>query len=159
MYSGKSLSTVRAAVLKELEDTQQALNQQMLDAIKIAQLAFDKPQNNEDYVLSGETNLMRFNELADRECLKQLFDAFGHKRGVIHLLDQCINTDGVQIFIGEESGYSAFEQCSLVSSSYSINGEVVGVLGVIGPTRMAYEKIIPYVDVTAKLLGSALNSK
>ena len=65
----------------------------------------------------------------------------------------------MQIFIGQESGYQPFDQCSLVTSSYSVNDEVVGVLGVIGPTRMAYEKIIPYVDVTAKLLGAALNPK
>jgi len=65
----------------------------------------------------------------------------------------------VQIFIGEESGYEVFDRCSLVTSTYSVNDEVVGVLGVIGPTRMAYEKIIPYVDVTAKLLSAALNPK
>ena len=78
---------------------------------------------------------------------------------MIHLLDQSMKAEGVQIFIGQESGYQAFDQCSLVTSSYSVNDEVVGVLGVIGPTRMAYEKIIPYVDVTAKLLGAALNPK
>ena len=65
----------------------------------------------------------------------------------------------MQIYIGEESGYQAFDQCSLVTSAYAINDETVGVLGVIGPTRMAYEKVIPFVDVTAKLLGSALNPK
>ncbi len=158
IYSGKPLASVRATVLQELKLAQQQLNQQMLDAVAMAQLAFDDRQDN-DYVLSGETNLMDFSELSDMERLKQLFEAFSQKRGVIHLLDQCLEADGVQIFIGEESGYSAFEQCSLVTSPYSVNDEVVGVLGVIGPTRMAYEKIIPYVDVTAKLLGTALNSK
>jgi heat-inducible transcriptional repressor len=102
---------------------------------------------------------MGFSELSDMDRLKQLFEAFSQKRGVIHLLDQCLQAEGVQIFIGEESGYRAFDHCSLVTSSYSINDEVVGVLGVIGPTRMAYEKVIPFVDVTAKLLGAALNSK
>ena len=131
----------------------------MLDAIQMAQLALDQGSSDEDYVLSGETNLMGFSELSDMERLKQLFDAFSQKRSVIHLLDQCLNAEGVQIFIGEESGYTAFDRCSLVTSSYSINDEVVGVLGVIGPTRMAYEKVIPFVDVTAKLLGAALNPK
>jgi heat-inducible transcriptional repressor len=159
IYTGKSLAFVRSAILAELKQTQQQLNQQMLDAINMAQLAFNPQQEAHDYVLSGETNLMDFSELADREHLKQLFDAFDQKRSVIHLLDQCLEADGVQIFIGEESGYQPFEQCSLVSSSYSVNDEVVGVLGVIGPTRMAYEKIIPYVDITAKLLGTALNFK
>ena len=138
---------------------QERMNQAMLDAIKMAQLAFESEGEKEDYVLTGETNLMGFSELSDRDHLRQLFDAFSQKQDVIHLLDQSMKADGVQIFIGEESGYQAFDHCSLVTSSYSVNDEVVGVLGVIGPTRMAYQKIIPFVDVTAKLLGAALNPK
>lgn len=158
VYSGRSLTSVRESVLKELHQDQQKVNQSMIDAVNMAQMAFEqKPK--EDYVLTGETNLMGFNELSDRANLKQLFDAFSQKQGVIHLLDQCLVADGVQIYIGEESGYRAFDQCSLITSSYAINDETVGVLGVIGPTRMAYEKVIPFVDVTAKLLGSALDSK
>lgn len=159
IYAGKSLASVREAVLAELKKAQQDLNQGMLDAIKIAQLALEQSDKKEDYVLAGEANLMGFNELANREYLRKLFDAFSQKQSVLHLLDQCMKADGVQIYIGEESGYQAFEQCSLVTSSYSISNEVVGVLGVIGPTRMAYEKIIPFVDITAKLLGAALNPK
>jgi heat-inducible transcriptional repressor len=159
IYSGHSLSAVRSAVLNELQDAQMSLNQGMLDAIRMAQLTFESGHDNDDYVLTGETNLMGFSELSGRDHLKKLFDAFSQKQDVIHLLDQSMKADGVQIFIGEESGYRAFDQCSLVTSSYSINDEVVGVLGVIGPTRMAYEKIIPFVDVTAKLLGAALNPK
>ena len=158
-YGGKSLPEVRKAVLSELQEHQKRLNQGMLDAITIAQLALESNSNKEDYVLTGETNLMGFSELSDREYLKKLFEAFSQKQSVLHLLDQCMRAEGVQIFIGEESGYQAFEQCSLVTSSYSVDNEVVGVLGVIGPTRMAYEKIIPFVDITAKLLGAALNPK
>jgi heat-inducible transcriptional repressor len=159
IYTGKSLITIREAVLKELQEDQERMNQVMLDAIKMAQLTFESNNEKEDFVLTGETNLMDFSELSDRDQLRKLFDAFSQKRGVIHLLDQCMKAEGVQIFIGEESGYQAFNHCSLVTSSYSVSDEVVGVLGVIGPTRMAYEKIIPYVDVTAKLLGAALNPK
>ncbi len=158
VYSGQSLSVVREAVLNDLQSDQQQLNQGMIDAVNIARMAFEQPQKD-DYVLSGETNLMSFNELSGTKHLKQLFDAFSQKQGVIHLLDQCLLAEGIQIYIGEESGYQAFEQCSLVTSTYAINDETVGVLGVIGPTRMAYEKVIPFVDVTAKLLGSALNPK
>lgn len=158
VYSGRSLNSVRNAVLKDLKKNQQQANQAMLDAVNMAQMAFHKPPE-EGYVLSGETNLMGFTELSDRANLKQLFDAFNQKQSVIHLLDQCLSAEGVQIYIGEESGYQAFDQCSLVTSSYSIDNETVGVLGVIGPTRMAYEKVIPLVDVTAKLLGAALNPK
>ena len=159
IYCGRSLATVREAVLKELQDAQERMNQAMLDAIKMAQLTFESENEKDDYVMAGETNLMGFSELSDRDHLKKLFDAFSQKQGVIHLLDQSMKAAGVQIFIGEESGYQAFDHCSLVTSSYSVNDEVVGVLGVIGPTRMAYEKIIPFVDVTAKLLGAALNPK
>nr|WP_236994205.1 heat-inducible transcriptional repressor HrcA [Methylomicrobium sp. RS1] len=159
VYSGRSLAAVRDAVLKELQDDREQMNQLMLDAIRMAQLAFEPEEKKEDFVLSGETNLMGFSELSDRDRLRSLFEAFSQKQGVIHLLDQCMKADGVQIFIGEESGYEAFDHCSLVTSSYSVSDEVVGVLGVIGPTRMAYEKIIPYVDITAKLLSAALNPK
>jgi len=159
IYYGRSLADVRIAVLKELQDDRERVNQEMLDAINMAQLAFSGSDEKEDYVLAGETNLMDFSELADRDHLKTLFEAFQQKQGVIHLLDHCMKAEGVQIFIGKESGYQAFDQCSLVTSAYSISDEVVGVLGVIGPTRMAYQKIIPFVDVTAKLLGVALNPK
>jgi heat-inducible transcriptional repressor len=160
IYSGKSLASVRTEVLKEMQEDQQRMNQSMLDAVSMAQLAFNKDESKEeDYVLSGQTNLMDFSELSDMDRLKGLFDAFSQKRGIIHLLDKCLVADGVQIYIGEESGYQAFDHCSLVTSSYAVNDEVVGVLGVIGPTRMAYERIIPFVDVTAKLLGAALNTK
>jgi len=159
IYSGRSLDAVRKAVLKELQEDKERINQGMLDAVKMAQLAFDQDNKKDDYVLTGETNLMGFSELSDMERLRSLFEAFSQKQGVIHLLDQCMKADGVQIFIGEESGYRAFDHCSLVTSSYSVSDEVVGVLGVIGPTRMAYERIIPFVDVTAKLLGAALNPK
>lgn len=158
-YAGKTMPKVREAVLKELEADQQRMNQGMLDAVRIAQMALDAGKKKEDYVLAGETNLMGFSELADRDYLRKLFEAFSQKQSVLHLLDQCMKTEGVQIFIGEESGYQAFQQCSLVTSPYSVGDEVVGVLGVIGPTRMAYEKIIPFVDITAKLLGAALNPK
>ncbi|WP_394753151.1 heat-inducible transcriptional repressor HrcA [Crenothrix sp.] len=157
IYSGHSLAAVRESVFKELQDDQQRINQSLLDAVKIAQLAFEDENPKEDYVLTGETNLMEFSELAGRDHLKKLFNAFNQKQDVIYLLDQCMKTSGVQIFIGEESGYQVFDQCSLVTSSYHISDKVVGVLGVIGPTRMAYEKIIPFVDITAKLLSAALN--
>jgi heat-inducible transcriptional repressor len=157
-YCGRSLAAVREAVFNELQSDKVTIEQGMFNAIQMAQLAFTNT-NQDDYVLAGETNLMEFSELAERDRLKALFDAFNQKQGVIHLLDHCMKADGIQIFIGEESGYQVFEHCSLVTANYSISDEVVGVLGVIGPTRMAYEKIIPYVDMTAKLLTAALNPK
>jgi heat-inducible transcriptional repressor len=112
-----------------------------------------------EYVIAGETNLMGFAELSNVEKLKRLFEAFNQQRDILHLLDQSLRAEGVQIFIGQESGYTILDDCSVVTAPYTLDKEVVGVLGVIGPTRMAYERVIPIVDITAKLLGSALNSK
>jgi heat-inducible transcriptional repressor len=91
--------------------------------------------------------------------LKELFEAFSQRRDILHLLDQSVNADGVQIFIGQESGYQVLDSCSIVAAPYQTGEDTVGVLGVIGPTRMAYERVIPIVDVTAKLLGKALGMK
>ena len=102
---------------------------------------------------------MEFAGLSDVERLRALFEAFAQQRDILHLLDKCLAAESMQVFIGEESGYKILESVSVVASPYSVGDEVVGVLGVIGPTRMAYDRVIPIVDVTAKLLGSALNSR
>ena len=156
-FAGNDVADVRASLIHDLKQARASMNQMMLDAIAIAQHAFERGED-EDFVLEGQTNLMDFAELSDIEKLRQLFDSFARKRDILHLLDQCTEAEGVQIFIGEESGYEPLGDCSVVSAPYSIDNEVVGVLGVIGPTRMAYEEVIPIVDVTAKLLGSALKS-
>ena len=102
---------------------------------------------------------MGYQEMADVEKLRRLFEVFNAKRDLLHLLDHSINAEGVQIFIGDESGYEVLDRCSVVAAPYKVSDNVVGVLGVIGPTRMAYDKVISIVDVTAKLVGSALSSK
>lgn len=158
IYAGQSLADVREAIVKDLEHNQHQVNQAMIDAVTMAQHMFENTPH-EDYVVSGQTNLMDFSELSNMERLKQLFEAFNQKQSVLHLLDKCQHAEGVQIFIGEESDYEPFQECSLVTAPYSAEGQVLGVLGVIGPTRMAYEKVIPFVDVTAKLLGAALKNR
>ena len=100
-----------------------------------------------------------FAELSDGNTLKQLFDDFAKKRMMIDLLDRSISASGVQVFIGAESGYSLLDDCSVVTAPYQLNDNQVGVLGVIGPKRMAYDKVVPIVDLTAKLLGSAIENK
>jgi heat-inducible transcriptional repressor len=110
-------------------------------------------------VIAGETNLMGVGELSKVEKLRRLFEAFSEKRDILNLLDSSLRADGVQIFIGQESGYQILDDYSLVTAPYTKDNEVVGVLGVIGPTRMAYERVIPIVDLTARLLGTALNSR
>ena len=160
-FAGKELNQVRTDIVAELAQTGETLNQLMRDAIKVAQQVVgevDRPVEAE-YVIAGETNLMEFAELSNVDKLRRLFDAFTSKRDILHLLDQSLRAEGVQIFIGQESGYQILDDCSLVSAPYTLDNETVGVLGVIGPTRMAYDRVIPIVDVTARLLGSALNSR
>lgn len=158
-FAGRDLAQVREELLNELQDTRESMNQTMLDAISMAQQIFSYPEVRTEYVLAGETNLMEFQELSNVEKLRNLFEAFSRQRDILHLLDYSVRAEGVQIFIGGESGYEILDECSVVSAPYAVEGEVVGVLGVIGPTRMAYERVIPIVDLTAKLLGSALNSR
>lgn len=159
-FSGHSLPDVRAKLVGQLQETRQHMDQLMQDAIQMAQKVFDsKSEEQVEYVIAGETNLMGFAELSNVERLRRLFDAFNEKHDILRLLDSCLRADGIQIFIGHESGYRILDDISVVTAPYSIDNQVVGVLGIIGPTRMAYERVIPIVDVTAKLLGSALNTR
>ncbi len=158
MFAGKSLDTIRQDILKELESMKDNVNQLMQMAIEMAQKAFERGEPHDDYVMAGHTNLMDVAELSDVDKLKRLFNSFHQKRDILHLLEQSIQAKGVKIFIGEESGYDVLDDCSIVTSPYEVDGEIIGVLGVIGPTRMEYQRIIPIVDITAKMLGSALNS-
>jgi heat-inducible transcriptional repressor len=159
-FSGRSLPDVRAMLLAQLRDTQQHMNQLMQDAIQVAQKVFEKePGERVEYVMAGETNLMGFAELSNVDRLRRLFEAFNEKHDILRLLDSCLHADGIQIFIGQESGYPILDEVSVVTSPYLIDNQVVGVVGIIGPTRMAYERVIPIVDVTAKLLGLALNTR
>jgi heat-inducible transcriptional repressor len=159
LYGGRSLREVRGAVLDELERVRADMDRVMRSALELGGLAFSQEEGRrEDFVLAGEANLLEYAELSDLDKLRQLFSAFSEKREILHLLDKCISAEGVQIFIGQESGYEVLDDCSVVTAPYSVEGDVVGVLGVIGPTRMAYERVIPIVDITAKLLGAALKS-
>src|SRR5262245_59712338 len=137
------------------------MNRLMVDAITLTQRAFAEEPAARDagMVVAGETYLMGFAEMSNVERLRRLLEAFNEKRDILHLLDQSLHADGVQIFIGHESGYHILDHCSVVVAPYRQDDRVVGVLGVIGPTRMAYERVIPVVDIAARMLGSALNSR
>jgi heat-inducible transcriptional repressor len=157
-FAGKDMRDIRLLVLEELQQTQETMNQLMIDTIAFAQAALPDEGQRAGFVVKGQTKLMGFEELSDVERLRQLFEAFSQQREILGLLDRSIEADGVQVFIGEESGYQLLDNCSLVTAPYRVDNEVIGVLGVIGPTRMAYERVVPIVDITAKLVGAALNS-
>ncbi|KAB7627905.1 heat-inducible transcriptional repressor HrcA [Alkalilimnicola sp. S0819] len=156
-FAGKDVLDVRRQLLADMKHHQAHLNELMGSVISVGEKLFTDTPREEDYVVAGQTNLMEFAELSNVEKLRGLFDAFARKRDILNVLDRCLVADGVQIYIGQESGVQIFDGCSLVTSTYAVEGEAVGVLGVIGPTRMAYDRVIPIVDMTARLLGTALN--
>jgi heat-inducible transcriptional repressor len=157
-YAGLEMPQVRNKIVEDLENTRVSMNQAMHDIIAIAQSAMEGGMHSGgEFVLAGETNLMSFAELSDVDTLRRLFEAFSRKRLILDLLDRSINADGVQVFIGQESGYRLLDDCSVVTAPYHPDDDTIGVLGVIGPTRMAYDRVVPIVDITARLLRSALS--
>ena len=161
-FLGRSLSEVRQEILRQMRETHATHEPDHARCHHHGAAGVrcgDAAQDRLDYVIAGETNLMGVGGALQRREARRLFEAFNERRDFLHLLDHSLKAQGVQIFIGHESGYQILDDCSLVTAPYSLGDQVVGVLGVIGPTRMAYERVIPIVDVTAKLLGAALNSR
>ncbi|HFD80171.1 MAG TPA: heat-inducible transcriptional repressor HrcA [Gammaproteobacteria bacterium] len=158
-FAGREIQEVRERLVTELRETREHLDRMMRTALDMADQVLGEAEQGSDYVLAGQTNLMQFDELCNVTTLRQLFEAFDEKRQILKLLDQCVESEHLQIFIGEESGYQILDECSLVTAPYTVDGRVLGVLGVIGPTRMAYERVIPIVDATARILSAALNPK
>jgi heat-inducible transcriptional repressor len=158
LYSGKTLDQVRAALVGDMQRDNKEADRIMNDAVGIARELFaEDTAEDDDVLVSGETNLIGLPEFNEMNKLRGIFDTFKTKHDLLDLLDRSINGDGINIFIGEESGYRALTDCSVVTAPYRMDEQNVGVIGVIGPTRMAYESIIPVVDVTAKLLSNALS--
>ncbi|HRF63728.1 MAG TPA: heat-inducible transcriptional repressor HrcA [Candidatus Competibacter sp.] len=158
-FAGKGIQQVRETLLRDLRETRDNLDRLMQTVVEMAEQTFEIDPVGEDYVVAGQTHLMQCADLSDLDTLRQLFEAFNHKSDLLHLFDQCLHADGVQIFIGEEAGSSVLQGCSVVTAPYTVEGQVLGVLGVIGPTRMAYDRVIPVVEVTARLLAAALNDQ
>lgn len=159
-FAGKLLADVKQALVSEMQQASADLQRIMQLATDMARKAFAEDQSaTDELVVSGESNLMDIPDLGDIKKLRKLFDAFTAKRDLLHLLDQSMRVNGVKIFIGAESGYAALEDCSVVTASYKVDQHRVGTLGVIGPTRMAYEHIIPIVDLTSRLLSAALTAQ
>ena len=154
-FAGQSLAAIRAGVLASMRDDKARLDSMMQTTLDMASKAFAGDSDDPPYVVSGESNLVA--SLASIAEVRELFDAFARKGAIVHLLDRCMDSDGTHLFIGEESGYRLLDDYSLITARYEVNGAVAGVLGVVGPTRMAYDKVIPVVDATARLLGAAID--
>lgn len=154
-YAGLDFDQIRQRLTGEIQQLQDDLKILMASALEAGNQALNDSASQ--YIISGEKNLLEVEELSSNmKRLRELFDLFEQKTGLVRLLDISNNADGVQIYIGGESGLAPLDECSVVTAPYEVNGQVVGSVGVIGPTRMAYERVIPIVDITAKLLSSAL---
>lgn len=156
-FVGLRLDDIRAHLLRELRETGSELNRLLASSVELATASFTPHAEGDDVLVSGQTNLMSYAELADLDRLRELFDAFQQKNELLQLMEVCARAPGVRLFIGEESGFTALDGCSVVTATYGAQGRVLGAVGVIGPTRMAYERVIPVVQATAGLLSDALN--
>lgn len=157
-YAGQTFEAVRQKVQDELIK----LHSDMSDLMRLALETGSQviAENDDNYVLSGESNLLHVKDWSSNMAsIRRLFDVFEQKKDLLGLLDISQQAQGVQIFIGGESGVLALDECSMVTAAYEVDGQVVGTVGVIGPTRMAYDRVIPIVDITARLLSSALSLK
>ena len=158
-FAGARLEDIKRQILAEMEADRQSIDTYMQATMELASKVFeDDEDEQEDYLVAGESRLVGGASPEELERLQELFEAFQRKKDLLHLLERCTRAEGIQIFIGDEAGFEALGGFSVVTAPYTDGAEVLGVLGVIGPTRMAYERVIPIVDVTARLLSSALSS-
>ncbi len=155
-FSGMSFEQVRPRLKQELQDLKTDIGRLMETVVQTGAEAFSEA--GAGCVVAGEANLLDTPELAsDMQRLRELFSLFEQRTELLQLLEVGQQASGVQLFIGAESGVAPLDECSVISAPYEVDGEVVGTLGVIGPTRMAYERVIPIVDITARLLSNALS--
>ncbi|MBD8532665.1 MULTISPECIES: heat-inducible transcriptional repressor HrcA [unclassified Massilia] len=156
-FAGLTFDEVRARLTGELRQLQENIGGLMQTAVEAGSEAM--AEGSEEMVISGERNLLSVADLSSNmSSLRQMFEMFEQKTGLMQLLDVSSRAGGVQIFIGGESNLVPMDEMSVVTAPYEVNGKIVGTLGVIGPTRMAYERVIPIVDITAKLLSNALSN-
>jgi heat-inducible transcriptional repressor len=154
-YTGLTFDEIRTLIREELKKLREDMSALMEKALEVGSAAVS---DTGDYVISGERNLLEVQDFSSNmQQLRSLFDLFEHKTELLQLLDLSQRAHRVQLFIGGESGLAPLDECSVVTAPYEVDGQVVGTVGVIGPTRMAYERVIPIVEITAKLVSSALS--
>ncbi len=155
-YAGLSIEQVRERLKNEVETLRGEIASLMQAAVNVGSEALAREQD--DVVISGERNLLSVSDFSgDMGHLRRAFDLFEQKTQLMRLLDVSSKAEGVRIYIGGESQVVPFEELSIVSAPYEVDGQVVGTLGVIGPTRMAYDRMIQIVDITSKLVSNALS--
>lgn len=154
-YAGLAIDQVRQLLRKEVEKLRDEIGALMLAAVHVGE---DEDQAQDELVIAGERNLLAVSDFSnDMTNLRRAFDLFEQKTQILHLLESSSRAEGVQIYIGGESQILPVQELSVVSTPYQINGKIVGTLGVIGPKRMSYEKMIQIVGITSKLVSNALS--
>lgn len=154
-FGGMGFAQVRQSLAIELKQLREDLSRLMQAAVDAGS---EEPDEVESVVISGERRLLDIADLSsDLERLRRTFSLFEQKTELLQLLDVSSRAQGVQIYIGGDSRLMPMEDLSVVTAPYGVNGKIVGTLGVIGPTRMAYERVIPIVDITSRLLSNALS--
>lgn len=157
-FAGSELHDIKTQVLSDMRADKVEMDQMMQMAVDMAAKTFDEGGIEPECVVRGESNLIQMAEQGGTDQLQPLFESFQQKKDLLHLMDHCAKADGIQVFIGQESGYQVFDECSMVAAPYTDNNKsVLGMLAVVGPKRMAYQQVIPLVDMTAKILSAALN--
>ena len=152
-YKDLDISMIKEKIIEELATMKKNMTNLMSAAMDLSL----NPKHDENLVLTGQGNLLDTVDLSQNvKSIKKIIELFEKKTSLLHLLEKSHHSSGMQIFIGEESGYQALDECSIVTAPYHSDGEVLGILGVIGPTRMAYERVIPIVDITAKMLSKSI---
>jgi heat-inducible transcriptional repressor len=157
-YAGLTLEAVRERLRHEVDALRGEIAGLMSAAVQVGSEAME--QQEERVVVSGERNLLTVQDFShDMGSLRRLFDLFEQKTQLMRLLDTSSRAEGVRIYIGGESQVVPYEELSIVSAPYEVDGQVVGTLGVIGPTRMAYDRMIQIVDITSRMVGQALSQR
>jgi heat-inducible transcriptional repressor len=156
-FAGRDFDEIRSKLTHEISRLRDDITALLHRAVDVSDQTLNE-KASETMVISGERNLLSVEGLTDNMVrLRKLFDLFEQKTSLFQLLDESSRAEGVQIFIGGESKLVPIDELTVVTAPYEVNGKVVGTLGVVGPTRMAYERVIPIVDITAKLVGLALS--
>ena len=152
-YKDLDINLIKEKIIEELSTMKKNMTSLMSAAVELS----INPKLDENLILAGQRNLLDTVDLSQNvKSIKKIIELFEKKTSLLQLLEKSHHSSGMQIFIGEESGYQALDECSIVTAPYQSDGEVIGILGVIGPTRMAYERVIPIVDITAKMLSKSI---
>ncbi|MDP5054313.1 MAG: heat-inducible transcriptional repressor HrcA [Congregibacter sp.] len=156
-FAGRALSEVQEQVDRELLAARSNIDDYLCATLDLAQRALADKDSPSEYLIVGESRLFEGASPEELQRLRELFATLESKQNLLHLLERCCEADGVKIFIGEEAGSQILGDYSLITAPYGDGARTLGVLGVIGPTRMAYDRVIPIVDVTSRMLSAALS--